>query len=272
MTRIHALFIAAITCATLVAGAAAQGQGPSFEAVSVKVNRSADSRSSFRGNLSGISVSNQTMTDIIRNVWGVNRLQIVGGPSWIGEDRFDIEAKASGKAGRDELVAMMKTMLADRFKLAVHQEMQPIPVYFLVLARPDGRFGPTFRQSLAKCDRTNVPAPGTPPPPPPPPLDGVELPSCGTNTGRGLLRAAGIELEAFTRNMAGAAGRIIVDKTGLTGTFDMVLRFNPDATDTSSDLPSVFAAVQEQLGLKLDRQTAPAEVLVVDRVERPTEN
>lgn len=64
---------------------------------------------------------------------------------------------------------------------------------------------------------------------------------------------------------------IIVDKTGLTGTFDMVLRFNPDANDTSSDLPSLFA-VQEQLGLKLDPQTAPAEVLVIDRVDRPTEN
>src|SRR5262245_1827827 len=187
MTRIHALYIATITCAMLVLGVTAQGQGPAFEAVSVKVNRSGDTRSSFRGNLSGISVTNQTVIDITRNVWNGNRLQIVGGPSWAGEDRFDIEAKASGKASRDELVAMMKTMLADRFKLAVHQEMRPIPVYFLVLARPDGRFGPTFRQSLAKCDRTNLPPPGTPPPPPPPPLDGVELPSCGTNTGQGLL-------------------------------------------------------------------------------------
>ena len=271
MTRIQTLRTTTV-CLALLAGAAVHGQGPTFEAVSVKVNRSGESRSSFRGTLSGISVTNQTVIDIIRNVWNVNRLQIVGGPSWAGEDRFDIEAKASGKAGRDELVAMMKAMLAERFKLAVHQEMRPIPVYALVLVRPDGRFGPTLRQSLAKCDRSAPPAPGTPPPPPPPPLDGVDLPSCGTNTGRGLLRAAGIELEAFTRNMAGAAGRIIVDKTGLTGTFDMVLRFNPDANDTSSDLPSLFAAVQEQLGLKLDPQTAPAEVLVIDRVEKPTEN
>jgi uncharacterized protein (TIGR03435 family) len=72
--------------------------------------------------------------------------------------------------------------------------------------------------------------------------------------------------------MAGAAGRVIVDKTGLTGTFDMVLRFNADANDTSSELPSLFAAVQEQLGLKLDPQTLPADVLVIDRVEKPTEN
>ena len=271
MTRIQLLRTAAVSL-VLLSGAAVSGQGPAFDAVSVKVNRSGEARSSFRGTQSGISVTNQTLNDIVRNVWNVNRLQIFGGPTWAGEDRFDIEARASGKAGRDELVAMMKTMLADRFKLTVHQETRPIPIYALVLARPDGRFGPTLRQSLAKCDRSGPPAPGTPPPPPPPPLGGVDLPACGTNTGGGVLRAAGIELEAFTRNMAGAAGRIIVDKTGLTGTFDMVLRFNPDANDTSSDLPSLFAAVQEQLGLKLDAQTAPAEVLVIDRVEKPTEN
>jgi uncharacterized protein (TIGR03435 family) len=271
MTHLH--FLRAVTiCLALLSGAAVFGQGPAFEAASIKVNRSGQAQSQFRGTLSGISVTNNTLFDIIRNVWNVNRLQIIGGPAWVGEDRFDIEAKVSGKASRDELVAMMKTMLAERFNLAVHQEMRPIPVYALVLARPDQGFGPTLRQSLAKCDRTTPPAPGTPPPQPPPPLDGVDLPACGTNTGRGLLRAAGIELEAFTRNMAGAAGRIIVDKTGLTGTFDMVLRFNPDANDTSSDLPTLFAAVQEQLGLKLEPRTAPVEVLVIDRAERPTEN
>ena len=188
--------VATVCCLALLCAAPLAGQGPTFEAVSIRVNRSGEARSSFRGTLSGISVTNQTVLDIIRNVWNVNRLQIVGGPSWAGEDRFDIEARASGKAGRDELVAMMKTMLADRFTLAVHQEMRPIPVYALVLSRPDGRLGPTLRQSMAKCDRTSPPAPGTPSPAPPPPLDGVELPACGTNTGGGVLRAAGIELEA----------------------------------------------------------------------------
>ncbi len=134
MTRIQILRTAMV-CLALLSGAAVYGQAPTFEAVSVKVNRSGESRSSFRGTLSDISVTNQTVIDIIRNVWNVNRLQIAGGPSWVGEDHFDIEAKASGKASRDELVAMMKAMLAERFKLAVHQEMRPIPVYALVLAR-----------------------------------------------------------------------------------------------------------------------------------------
>ena len=87
----------AVCCLALLSGAAVYGQGPTFEAVSIKANRSGESRSSFRGSLSGISVTNQTVFDIIRNVWDVNRLQIVGGPSWVGEDRFDIEAKASGR-------------------------------------------------------------------------------------------------------------------------------------------------------------------------------
>src|SRR4029453_3509103 len=126
--------VRAVCCLALLSGAAMYGRGPTFEAVSIKANRSGESRSSFRGTLSGISVTNQTVLDIIRNVWNVNRLQIVGGPSWAGEDRFDIEGRGGGKGGGDELVGMMKTMLADRFTLAVHQEMRPIPVYALVLS------------------------------------------------------------------------------------------------------------------------------------------
>ena len=83
MTRIQILRTATV-CLALLSGAAVYGQGPTFEAVSVKVNRSGESRSSFRGTLSGISVTNQTVIDIIRNVWNVNRLQIAGGPSWAG--------------------------------------------------------------------------------------------------------------------------------------------------------------------------------------------
>jgi uncharacterized protein (TIGR03435 family) len=146
-------------------------------------------------------------------------------------------------------------------------------VYALVLARADGQLGPNLRpSSLNDCNPPTPPAPGTPPPPAPPQLAGVDIPPCGTSTNAGILRAGGVRLDSFTRNMANAAGRIIIDKTGLTGAFDMVLRFNPDPNNPSSDLPTLFAAVQEQLGLKFDAQTAPTEVLVVDSAEQPTEN
>lgn len=256
-----------------VLGTVAAAQAPTFEAVSVKINTSGEQNSNFGGRPGGIQVRNNTLRSLIRNIWNLNALQIVGGPSWMDQTRFDILATAAGSPTRDQMIAMAKAMMADRFKLAVHTETRPIPVYALVLARPDGRLGPNLRpSSLTGCDSPTPRAPGTPPPPPPPQLDGVDIPACGTSTNSGILRAGGIRLDAFTRNMANAAGRIIVDRTGLTGTFDMVLRFNPDPNNPASDLPTLFAAVQEQLGLRFDAQTAPTEVLVVDNAELPTEN
>ncbi len=260
---------------TLVAalGTVAFAQGPAFDAVSVKINTSGEQNSQFGGRPGGIQVRNNTLRSIIRNIWNLNALQIVGGPPWMDETRFDIVATAPGNPTRDQMIAMAKAMMADRFKLAVHAETRPIPVYALVLARADGQLGPNLRpSSLTNCNPPTPPAPGTPPPPAPPQLDGVDIPACGTSTNSGILRAGGVPLDSFTRNMANAAGRIIIDKTGLTGAFDMVLRFNPDPNNPSSDLPTLFAAVQEQLGLKFDAQTAPTEVLVVDSAERPTEN
>jgi hypothetical protein len=112
MIPVRSVSVALVCSAALFSATALRGQAPAFEAASIKVNRSGEARSSFRGTLSGISVTNQTPLDITR----------------------------------DDLVAMMKTMLAERFNLAVHQETRPIPVYALVLARSDGRLGPTLRQ------------------------------------------------------------------------------------------------------------------------------
>lgn len=278
MTRIHALYIAAISCAALVPPIAAQGQGPAFEAVSIKVNRSGDSRSSFRGNLSGISVTNQTMTDIIRNVWGVNRLQIVGGPSWIGEDRFDIEAKASGKASRDELVAMMKTMLADRFKLTVHRETREMDIYALVMARADGKPGPAMKPSTQDCEAMMDAARRGTLPPPPGPNDPV---TCGTRGTTGRIQVGGMPLVSFANMLSGRVQRTVVDRTGLVGAWDFEITFAPDSAPIAAPpgvelpagdptAPSLFTAIQEQLGLKLQSTKGPVEVLVVDSIEHPT--
>jgi uncharacterized protein (TIGR03435 family) len=257
----------------VVLGTVALAQAPAFEAVSVKINTSGEQNSRFGGRPGGIQVTNNTLRSLIRNIWNLNGLQIVGGPPWMDETRFDILATAQWNPTRDQIVAMAKAMMADRFKLTVHTETRPIPVYALVLARPDGQLGPNLRpSSLTNCDLPTPPAPGTPPRPAPPQLDGVDIPPCGTSTNSGILRAGGVRLDSFTRNMANAAGRIIVDKTGLNGPFDMVLRFNPDPNNPASDLPTLFAAVQEQLGLKFDAQTAPTEVLVIDNAEKPTEN
>jgi uncharacterized protein (TIGR03435 family) len=263
-----------------LAAGAAQAQAPAFEAVSVKVNKSGEQGAQFGGRPGALQVRNNTLRNIVRNVWNLNNLQIVGGPSWINEDRFDIVATAPGNPGFPTMMEMAKTMLADRFKLKVHTETRQMPIYALVMARADGRMGPRMRQSTLVCDTPppgvpgGPPAGGTPPPPPPPPpaLDGIEIPRCGTRTGPGQITSGGVLLEAFTRNMAGMAGRIIIDKTGLAGRFDFSLTFAMDPTSTAPDVPSVFAAIQEQMGLKLDAQTGPVEVFVIDAAEKPSEN
>lgn len=271
--RSGAIRVAVLGVSVLAGLGQVRAQGPAFDAVSIKVNTSGEQNSRFGGRPGGIVVTNNTLRSIIRNVWNVNNLQIVGGPDWINEDRFDVVATAPGNPTRDQMVAMAKTMLADRFKLVVHTETRPIPVYALVMARADGQLGPNLRRSsLANCNSPTPPVPGAPPPVQPQPLAGQQIPVCGTSTGGGTLRAGGVQLDSFTRNMAGPAGRVIVDKTGLTGAFDMVLTFNQDPSNAASDLPSLFAAVQEQLGLKLDSQTLPVEVLVVDSAQKPTEN
>jgi uncharacterized protein (TIGR03435 family) len=260
---------------SVLAGSAGLAQAPTFDAVSIKVNKSGDQGARFGGRPGGIEVRNNTLRNIVRNVWNLNNLQIVGGPDWINEDRFDILATAAGNPTPPQMMEMAKTMLADRFKLKVHTETRQLPIYALVLARPDGKLGPRMRPSTLDCERPPAGRAGEPPPAPPTPpapLDGIEIPACGTRSAPGLVTSGGVLLEALTRNMAGMAGRIIVDKTGLTGRFDFSLSFNMDPANTSPDLPSVFAAMQEQLGLKLEAQTGPVEVFVIDSAERPSEN
>ena len=162
------------------------------------------------------------------------------------------------------------TMRSVRFSLFVvpllvvaHWEMREMPVYSLVVATP-GKLGPKLKPHAGDCDRARE---GGPPPPGAPPMN------CGTRTNMtptaGKVSGSGITMQTFARNLAGGTGRNIVDKTGLAGSYDLELEFTPDQSPDTTG-PSLFTAMQEQLGLKLDSQRAPVEVLVIDRLERPT--
>jgi uncharacterized protein (TIGR03435 family) len=176
-----------------------------FDAVSIKVNTSGERSAQSGGRPGGIQVRNDTLRNIIRNIWDLNALQLVGGPAWIDDARFDIIATAPGRPTRDQMIAMAKAMMTDRFKLVVHTETRPLPVYALVLARADGQLGPHLRpSSLTTCNPQTPLAPGTPRPAPPH-LAGVDIPTCGTSTDSGILRAGGIQLDSFARSMSGAA-------------------------------------------------------------------
>ena len=252
---------------------------PAFEVASVKPNTSGSGSSSARSGKGSFTIVNQPLRMLIVNAYGVRPDRVVGGPGWIDDMRYDVTARAPENTPDNQLSLMMRTLLAERFKLVARTEVRDQPVYALVLARPDGRLGPDLKPSTecSKAPQSSGPrafglgAPSTPPVP-------GQLPGCGMRSfsdGRGSMMEAGARsLADLARALDGTGGRVVVDRTGLTGTYDFQLRFarenlqSPATAD--SDFPTVFTALQEQLGLKLESQRGPVEFLVIDSVERPT--
>ena len=203
--------------------------------------------------------------------------QLVNAPDWIETARFDIEAKADREysaredAPAPELLGMLRNLLADRFKLVVHREMRDMPVYALVKAKADGTLGPQMRRSDVDCEAEAARAlaakrGGAPPGQG---ADGRPRARCRVSTNAGRIVATGTTIPELMRRLSPPLGRAVIDRTGLSGSFDLELQWAPEQTADASG-PSIFTAIQEQLGLKLESQRAPVEVLVIDSVERPS--
>lgn len=253
-----------------VSAVCAQTPPLSFEAASVKPNKSGDINTRMTGGRNGaVTVENGTIKAVIRQAYGVQVSQIIGGPAWLDVDRFDINAKAEGEPTEARLTAMLQSLLADRFKLVVHKETREIPVYALVLARPDGKFGPQL--SRADIDCAALARSGTPPPPGPatPASQGQPIGPCSLRFGGGTMAARSNTMDRIARSLTGAVDRMVVDRTGLTGGFNVDLLWTPNPTPELSG-PSIFTALQEQLGLKLEAARAPVEVVVIDQIEQPS--
>lgn len=234
-----------------------------FEVASIKRNVSVGQLSSMNGEPGGrMIVTNHTLFNIIRQVYRLQRYQLVGGPDWVDKDHWDILAKATGDARFDQLLKMMETLLADRFKLLTHRETREMPVYALILARPDGRLGSQVKPSMVDCDAIAAAAKsgGTPPPA----VGGG--PRCGININNNQLRMSAKRMSDLARNLSIMTDRYVVDRTGLNGIFDLELQWN------EVDGPSLATAVQEQLGLKLEAQRARVDVLVIDSAQRPVQD
>jgi bla regulator protein blaR1 len=277
-------------------------QDPQFEVASIKPNKSGDGRVMLGVQPGGrFTATNVTLRMMIRNAYQLQDFQITGGPSWIAEERFDIVAKAetsdtmgdpfrgeqNGQPSRGQL--MIRALLAERFKLVVHNETKEMPIYGLVVARSDGKLGPQLKPSEVDCAAQMAAGRGRgrgmPPPPGPPPPAGTPM-QCGIRIGPGNMAVGGSPMTQVANSLSMFAGRIVVDKTGLAGNYDFTLMWTPDQMPGGGQRPpgapepppidpngpSLFTAVQEQLGLKLDSQRGPVAVLVIDRAERPTEN
>ena len=251
--------------------------GPTFDAVSIKRNTSeVVTRRSVGEQPGGVfMLSAMAIAPVIRTAYPADVSDLIGAPDWVLREIYDLTAKANRDVPRDEMQGMLRTMLAERFKLAVHYEMQERPVYALVLARSDGRLGPNIKRSDLDCDAIQAARRAGSKDPAPATSNGA--PACGMS----MTGAVGMEvmmgaqpLSRLASSFGSVGGRIVVDKTGLKGNYDMTLRYidRSSPNPPPDEPPNTFTAVEEQLGLKLQPDRAMLKVLVIDRIERPTEN
>jgi uncharacterized protein (TIGR03435 family) len=247
---------------------------PSFEVASVKVNTSGDPQSSPQMQPGGrLTLTYRTLRYLVQFAYStlespLHDFQIVGGPDWADKDRFDVTAKMEGNPPPAPTTAnlarmMLRGVLAERFQLNVRMESREMPVYALVVARPNGQLGSGLRVRQDSCKGFVPPAGG-------PDLKG-STPLCGyLRGGQGALNYRGVPMSALFRpNALGAVDRLVIDRTNLQGLFDIDLTWAADAT-AADNAPSIFTAVQEQLGLKLEPTRAPVDVLMIESAQRPT--
>ncbi|MGC2618972.1 MAG: TIGR03435 family protein [Acidobacteriaceae bacterium] len=257
---------------------------PSFEVASIRPNTTGSGREQIWHNDDSYRVENLSLDELIRNAWGAfSRAQLSGGPAALLDERFDLNAKISdddtkrlsrlSRADSNRQVdLMMQSLLADRFSLKVHNEAKELPVFVLTIAKSGVKFHPS------------VPVPSAKPGAPPEPHTSYTMHWSPKGFDLAMTNHTIDTLTALLARQPELDNRPILDKTGLAGTFDFSLQWTPEsmfahgkaadpaaATDDPPG-PSIFTALQDQLGLKLESQKAPVEVLVIDHVEPPSAN
>jgi len=273
----------------VLAAAVADAQPAAFDVASIKRTAIANGLVEFQMRPGGrLAVFGMSLRDLVRRAYGSDGIQrseqVIGGADWAGSDRYDILAATEAAIDADpqqknaRMLAMLRTLLEDRFKLKVHPELREADTYTLVLANRDGKLGASLRRSTIDCP---VLVPGVPRTPDP-------VRWCGVRGGgfAGVLAGQGVTMKEVIAILAifPTVARPVIDRTGLEGKFDFRAEFTPalvpgptpdspalpnPAADTG---PSLFTAFQEQLGLKLQHEKARIPFLVIDAALPPTEN
>jgi uncharacterized protein (TIGR03435 family) len=261
-------------------------QPTTFEAASIRPNKSGESGSTFRRQPGGrFNAINVTVRQLITNAYQIQGVQLVGAPDWTNDERFDIVAKIEGNpppmppgSPNDPMILAVRALIEDRFTLRTHREKREMDVYALVMARPDRKPGPNLRPTTQDCESLMREAARTGVPPTPPP--GGPSVVCGIRGSFGRVEAGGASIAQLVNGLAGQVGRIVVDRTGLQGGWDFEMYFAQESRGplppgvelppVDPNAPSLFTALPEQLGLRLEAAKAPVDVLVVDSVARPT--
>jgi bla regulator protein blaR1 len=271
---------------------------PTFEVASIKPAADGGGRIGMGGSPGRVNMTGVNIRRLITQAYDIHDSQIIGGPDWLGAQAYDINATLAGTPSPDERRMMMKTLLRDRFTLTFHTEKRDLPIYALIVQRSDARLGP----GLKRIPDDECPPPGSrrgaaaggPPPPPASPFDPNAVAACGSLIfGPGRLLAHGVTIDMLARTLGTlpaitSFNRPVTNLTKLEGFYDFDFRFTPEfgrggppppgspaAAPNAvqpGDEPALFTALQEQLGLKLNPQRATLDVLVIDSIERPTEN
>jgi uncharacterized protein (TIGR03435 family) len=257
----------------LLAAAPVVLRGQQFEAASIKPSAPQE-MGRIRIGISmlpggRVSMTGVTVKELMKQAYGIRDFQIVGGPAWLGTERYDITAKPEDAANQEQVKLMVQALLADRFKLQFHRETKELPTYALVVAKGGPKLKPFVEPDRASGGSGGGGGGGM-----------MRM------MGRGHFEANGVPVAALANQLGQALGRSVIDKTELTGNYDFKLDWTPDENQqshvgppggeapppSSADGVSIFAAVQEQLGLKLEATKGPVEILIVDRAEKASEN
>jgi len=243
----------------------AQSAAPQFEVTSIHENHSGSDEGSLGPRRDGYEATNIPARLLVVRAFNVRAFQVVGGPAWIDSVKFDVVGRAAEKTTEERAQLMLRQLLFDRFKLRVRAETRELPVYDLVVARTGATLGPQLKSSSAQC--TDAPR-------------GQQNP-CGMSgsfgTANGDLEAVGQPLDRLATQLSTAVDRIVINKTGMIGRFDFHISWGAGGFGSADvrrpdDAPSIFTAVQEQLGLKLTPGKGPVQVVVIEHIERPTED
>ena len=243
-------FAGAILCAGLISNA------QSFEVASIKANHSGNAIMLYQPWPGGrFTATNSSLSLLIQYAYGVEQFQISGAPGWVQADKYDIAAEAVGNQQAGEIRAMLGRLLEERFRLQYHWETKEAPIYDLVVSKA----GKLRESESGEC----------------PP----DVPCGGLRNSPGHTYGSKLTAGELAGSLSLFVGRLVLDKTALTGKYDVDLQWTPERVRLQSaeppadqNGPSIFTALQEQLGLKLESAKGPVKTLIIDHVERPPEN
>ena len=277
----------AVVCALLGVSLLA-GQEPAFEVASIRPTQSTQA-GEIRPMPNGrFLATNATPRSVILRAYGLVDSQLIGAPPWLDAERYDIDARAAAPPvdGPESLLPMVRSLIVERFKLKARPDSRELPAYALTFARRDRQLGPLIRPTEADCTRATTltqdevraaARDGWPP------CGMVYVVSFVTGTAGGNLvkmriRRSGVTLQALATSLQPTVDRPVVDQTGLDGRFDVEYAYAPQPptpgveSPFGPEAPMLFVALEEQLGLKLESRRMNVPVLVIDSIDRPSEN